>query len=316
MPLIAYKEIRLSSERAALVDQAVDLIGIYAGQGYSLTLRQLYYQFVARDLLPQSWADPTTGSTNNEKSYKKLGDVIGDARMAGLVDWTAIEDRTRNVDGNSHWGSPSEIVATCARQFQIDKWSDQPYRVEVWVEKDALEGVVGKAARALDVQFFSCRGYASMTSLWDAGQRLKAYSLDGQTPVILHLGDHDPSGIDMSRDIEERVGLFMDGETLEFKRIALNQDQIDEYQPPPNPAKVSDSRFSDYQAKHGDECWELDALEPSVIETLIHESVLAFRDEKLFARRAKEERGHKKNLQIAADHWDNGLATVLKDLAK
>lgn len=317
MPKIRYKEIRLNPERAALVQQAIELVDNYAAQGYQLTLRQLYYQFVSRDLLPQSWADATTGSTNNERSYKKLGDVIGDARMAGLIDWTAIEDRTRNVDGNSHWENPAEIVATCARQFQLDKWSDQPKRVEVWVEKDALEGVVGKAARDLDVQFFSCRGYASMTSLWDAGQRLKRYSLNGQTPVILHLGDHDPSGIDMSRDIQERVAQFMDneGDNLEFERLALNQDQIDQYNPPPNPAKVSDTRFASYQSLHGDECWELDALEPSVIENLIRTAVLRHRNGRRFNARAQEEETHKQNLQVAADHWNGELVQVLRDLA-
>lgn len=235
-----YKDIRFSAERLAIVDEAIGIVDSYRAQGYSLTLRQLYYQFVSRDSFPASWADEGTGSTNNERSYKKLGDIIGDARLAGLVDWSSIEDRTRNVDGNSHWGSPVEIIKSCAAQFQIDKWTDQTHRVEVWVEKDALEGIVSKVAKELDVQFFSCRGYASMTSIWDAGQRLKKWASQyGQTPVIIHLGDHDPSGIDMSRDIGERVRMFMDneGDSLVFDRIALNMPQVKQYTPPPNPAK-------------------------------------------------------------------------------
>src|SRR5258706_12213234 len=123
-----------------------------------------------------------------------------------------MEARPREVDGTSQWSTTADIIDSAARSFKIDKWADQTYRVEIWVEKDALEGVVGKAARDLDVQFFSCRGYASATSIWDAGQRLKKYAEADQEPVILHLGDHDPSGIDMSRDIEERVKLFMDDE--------------------------------------------------------------------------------------------------------
>ena len=318
MPKIRYKVVRFSEERQSIVDQAIDLVATYSQQGYQLTLRQLYYQFIARDLLPESWADKETGSTNNERSYKKLGDVIGDARLAGLIDWTAIEDRTRNVDGNTHWESPADIVRACANQFQLDKWVGQKHRVEVWVEKDALEGVVGKAAKAMDVQFFSCRGYASMTSLWDAGQRLKAYAAGGQIPVIIHLGDHDPSGIDMSRDIEDRVSLFMDQhcDKLKFERLALNRSQVDEYEPPPNPAKVTDSRYKDYASKFGDECWELDALEPSVLDNLIQERILTYRQDTKFDRIKKEEKAHRGNLTLAADHWNNGLMTALKDLSE
>ena len=315
MPKRKYKTINFSTDRMDIVSKAVGLVDTYQAQGYALTLRQLYYQFVSRDWFPASWADKDTGSTNNERSYKKLGDIISDARMAGLVDWHAIEDRTRNVDGNAHWSDPKDMVAACANQFQLDKWSNQKYRVECWVEKDALEGVVGKAAKALDVQFFSCRGYASMTSIWDAGQRLKEYALAGQIPVILHLGDHDPSGIDMSRDIQERVQTFMDGAgELVFKRIALNMPQVEEFLPPPNPAKVTDSRFAKYQELHGDESWELDALDPAVIDQLVTDNVLKYRDEKNWKTIKLAEDEHKDDLAVAARHWNNGVKSLLDAL--
>jgi hypothetical protein len=316
MPRIRYDNITFSDARMEIVKRAIALVADYRRQGYSLTLRQLYYQFVSRDWFPSSWADASTGSTNNERSYKKLGDIISDGRMAGLIDWTAIEDRTRNVDGNSHWDSPKDIVEICARQFALDKWEDQKNRAEVWVEKDALEGVVGKVARECDVQFFSCRGYASMTSIWDAGQRLKSYAQKGQTPIILHLGDHDPSGIDMSRDIDERVRMFMDdqGHKLKFVRIALNMPQIREFAPPPNPAKVTDSRYKKYQEEHGDESWELDALDPAVIDALVKSMVLKYRDEKKFSARLAEEDAHKLDLQKAASHWDGEVKDVLETL--
>lgn len=314
MPKICYEKKRFSQEREILIREAVDIISYYETLGYTLTLRQLYYQFVARDLLPASWADPKTGSTNNEKSYMKLGNVIGDARLAGLIDWTAIEDRTRNLDGNTHWISPASIVAACSHQFMLDKWVGQEYRVEVWVEKDALEGLVGKAARSCDVDFFSCRGYASMTSIWDAGQRLKRYARDGQRPVILHLGDHDPSGIDMSRDIEDRVTMFMDEYSgdLIFKRIALTWAQIQTHNPPPNPAKHTDSRYKSYSDAHGDECWELDALDPSVIDSLITNEVLAFRDESLFQEQEEREQEHRDDLTAVSSKWD----TIVKHARK
>lgn len=302
-----FREISFSDERLKIVRQAVELINTYREAGYTLTLRQLYYQFVARDLFPADWADKTTGSTNNERSYKKLGDIIADGRLAGLIDWAAIEDRTRNIDGNAHWESPASILAACASQFAVDRWKDQPYRIEVWVEKDALEGVVAGAARALDVQYFSCRGYASMTSLFDAGQRLANYAADGQTPLILHLGDHDPSGIDMSRDIVDRVRMFMGdwGEQLEFKRIALNEDQIDEFKPPPNPAKATDSRYQEYREKHGEESWELDSLDPKILDSLIRQIIGEYVDHENMEKRMQESADGRRALAMAAERWEN-----------
>lgn len=294
MPYIKYRDISFSSTRLDIIKKANLLIVDYRNQGYVLTLRQLYYQFVARGWIP-----------NSQMEYKKLGDIINDGRLGGLIDWYAIEDRTRELAGNNHWENPESIIDACASQFMIDKWEGQECRVEVWVEKDALEGVVGKAARECDINYFSCRGYTSQTAMWNAGQRLKKYAQEGYDCVILHLGDHDPSGIDMSRDIEERIRLFMDGfdDVMTFRRVALNDDQIQEYNPPPNPAKVTDSRFNQYQEKYGDESWELDALEPSVIHDLIVRVINEYRNEMLFVDRVMQEENHRRLLSAVASNW-------------
>jgi hypothetical protein len=101
--------------------------------------------------------------------------------------------------------------------------------------------------------------------MWVAAQRM--IRRRGQPTTVLHLGDHDPSGVDMSRDIEDRLSLF--GAPVRFKRIALNMAQVEEHQPPPNPAKLTDSRSGPYVAEFGDESWELDALSPTVLAGLI-----------------------------------------------
>ncbi len=302
MPKIVYKETSFGAERNAVIDRINGLITDYLAQGYTLTLRQLYYQFVAR-----GWI------ANKQQEYKRLGDILNDGRLAGRIDWYAIEDRTRSLGGNSHWKDPGQIIDTCARSYMIDKWDGQSYRIEVWVEKDALEGVVGQAARKLDINYFSCRGYTSQTSMWDAGQRLKRYVSRGQKVIILHLGDHDPSGIDMSRDIEQRLKMFMEGEAwgLEFFRIALNPDQVRKYNPPPNPAKVTDSRYEGYRARFGEESWELDALEPKVITDLITRAVAKYRDQARFGEKAKEEAVGKSLLTAAAKRWAD-VATFLE----
>lgn len=287
----------------------------YKSKGYDLTLRQIYYQFVARDWLPEHWADKATGSTNNIRSYKNLGSLLSDARMAGVMDWDAIVDRTREMDGQPHWSSPANIIDQAAQQYRIDKWEGQIYRPEVWVEKDALEGIVKRSCRALDIMFFSCRGYTSMSSIHDNARRMKAAAAStGIKPVIIHLGDHDPSGIDMSRDIEERVRLFMaeHGDDLTFVRIALNMDQVERYNPPENPAKITDTRAKAYIEEHGESSWELDALDPDVISNLIEEHVAEYRDDELYSERESIENTERKLLAEVSLRWEDVRALVEK----
>ncbi len=298
-----------------MIDRVNQIVNTYKAQGYDLTLRQVYYQFVSRDWLPERWADKETGSTNNQRAYKNLGEIISDGRMGGMIDWNSIEDRTRSLSGNPHWDDPAEIIQSAAAGFRIKKWEDQPYRVEVWVEKDALEGVIGRACDELDIDYFSCRGYTSQTAMWDAARRLQYHVRQGKKIMILHLGDHDPSGIDMSRDIEDRMRLFMGNESSNFdiNRIALNMNQIRQYEPPPNPAKITDSRAAGYIEIHGEESWELDALEPSVINELITEEVMLLRDDELWEAAVTKEQEGKDLLNETVNRWDEVTEFLKKD---
>ena len=238
---------------------------------------------------------------NNERSYKNLGNLINDGRLAGLIDWFAIVDRTRYIRNNSHWESPESVIESAKYSYMLDRWEQQPNYVEVWVEKDALIGIVSQICRKLDVPHFSCRGYTSQSEMWSAAQRFKRqYYREGR--YIIHLGDHDPSGIDMSRDIQERLELF--GADVEVKRVALTMDQIATYNPPPNPTKLTDARSSGYIQEFGYECWELDALEPKIITSLIRNEVTALMDEDLFNERAAKEKLDKANIQKIADNYD------------
>ena len=246
------------------------IIEEYEGQGYVITLRQLYYQFVARGLIE-----------NTPQTYNKLGSLINDGRLAGLVSWRAIEDRGRNLMGLQTFSGPSAAIKDVRDRYHTDKWADQQFRPEVWVEKAALEGVISHICNELQVDFFSCRGYNSQSEQWRAGRRFAGYIAKGQRPIVFHLGDHDPSGIDMTRDNEERLSMFA-GTKIMVIRLALNWSQIKTYDPPPNPAKVTDSRFYDYSTRYGNSSWELDALEPKIIHDLIRDAVLQVRDPKLW----------------------------------
>ncbi len=302
MARICYTEHKFSEKSLIIIAQANKILEEYGEQGFDLTLRQLYYQFVSRDII-----------ANSMREYKNLGSIINDARLAGLIDWDHIVDRTRNLRGNNHWNSPNEIIETCARQFMIDKWADQPVRMEVWIEKDALIGVIERICRRLDIPHFSCRGYVSQSEIHEACKdRLIAYEENGQETIVIHLGDHDPSGIDMSRDIEDRFRIF--GAKTEVRRIALNMNQVRQYNPPPNPAKLTDSRVEGYIAAFGSESWELDALEPKVIGALIEKEIKRERDDDKWDAATEREAVMQEQLQKCADHWDPKVVDFLAPL--
>jgi len=335
MARVAYEPWNPRGEAQDMVVMANTICREYRAQGFDLTLRQLYYQFVARGYIP-----------NNQRSYKRLGDIVNRARLAGLLDWNYIVDRTRELKPVSHWRSPADVIDAAHQGYAIDKWSDQPTRVEVWVEKEALAGVIGSAAHARDVAYFSCRGYVSQSELYTAAQRHMRYIAKGQNVVVLHLGDHDPSGIDMTRDIRTRLELFTDQDwlnanveefgsdsvslralrasmdercegrrALEVRRIALNADQIEQYNPPPNPAKLTDSRSADYVEQYGDESWELDALDPTVLAGLINAEIDALIDPDAYYDRQVVETRDRDLLELASNNWDE-LTEVLEGMGR
>jgi hypothetical protein len=297
MPKIAYvpRDFNLSSQ--AVIVRANQIITEYVAQGFTLTLRQLYYQFVARGFL-----------ANKQTEYKRLGSIVNDGRLAGLIDWTAIEDRTRWLrDNDDDHGDPDTWLGRIVDAFHKARWDDQPSAPEVWIEKDALVGVVEAACAPLRVPYFACRGYASQSEVWEAAQRMIRYRRAGRDPVIFHLGDHDPSGIDMTRDITDRLALFCESHGVEapqIKRLALNMPQVEEWNPPPNPAKMSDSRFEGYEREFGDESWELDALDPATLRDLISTNVEALIDRERWDAMEAAETEAQDRLRMVSDRWD------------
>ncbi|KKK74463.1 hypothetical protein LCGC14_2883530 [marine sediment metagenome] len=294
MPKIAYIPKKFGDASENVISEANGIIAAYQAQGFRLTLRQLYYQFVARKLITE----------NTQRQYKRLGNIVSDARRAGLIDWEAIEDRTRFVRKNGWWDEPLDIIKAAHRTYHRDLWETQAVRLEVWIEKDALVGVVQPTCDELDVPVFSCRGYASDSALWDAAyNRFGDYIANYQRVIILHLGDHDPSGLDMTRDIRKRVHLFADNDTIEVPRIGLTMDQVREVNPPPDFAKVTDPRWAWYVSRYGEESWELDALEPQYLVDLITQHVTAERDEELWNEAVARQEAEREEIQGVIDRW-------------
>src|SRR6266498_534452 len=294
---IVYEPRNFRDTSLAIIDQANVICEDYAARGYDLTLRQLYYRFVAQALIP-----------NTDQSYNRLGAIVSDARLAGLIDWNHIVDRTRYLRALPSWGSPAEIIDGAAEGYREDVWADQPEYVEVWVEKDALIGVVEQAADAYKAPSFSCRGYTSQSELWAAARRHVRMMHRGKRCTVLHLGDHDPSGIDMTRDIEDRLALFCSRHgsgRVRVERLALNMDQVAEYQPPPNPAKMTDSRYEGYMAVYGDESWELDALPPDVLDGIIQANLRQHLDVAAYDRSIAGQEERRVLLRRVSAQWED-----------
>lgn len=290
---IAYKFKKFSEAHQEIIDKANEILDDYSDQGYRLSLRQLYYQFVAKAIIE-----------NTERSYKRLGNIITDARMAGQVSWNAIEDRGRSCYAHHPQPDPTAVLDGVEFGYSEDFWEDQEYYVEVWVEKDALSSVIERPCNKWRVPYMACKGYMSASAQWEAGQRFMAASENGKIPMLIHLGDHDPSGLDMTRDNGERLYTFAEV-PVEVERIALNMDQVHQYSPPPNPAKVTDSRAKDYIRQYGDTSWELDALTPSVIDELISSKIESVVDHDLWDEKVQRQREMRATLRKISDNAED-----------
>lgn len=306
---IKYQSQRFSAAYVTVIAQANVILAEYAAAGYDMTLRQLYYQFVARDLFPDTWrVKLPTGEMvkNHDHNYKRLGEAISKGRLTGQVDWDSIKDRSRSA---TFWHSDESVEAAikaARRKYHLARWDTQPCRVEVWVEKDALASVMENTCYKYDVPVFACKGYVSQSAQWEAHQRhLWNMERNNQPTTILHFGDHDPSGLDMTRDIFDRMLTFNQRfghpDLLTVERLALNINQVMDYNPPPAPAKGTDPRFAPYQAEFGDECWELDALNPTQLGDLVTGALDSIIDQEAWQEVEELEVNHKADFDRAIE---------------
>lgn len=291
---IAYRDnLHLNPANVAQLHIINEIVDEYAAEGYRLTLRQLYYQLVSRDII-----------ANNVRQYAKLSDLLVKGRMAGVVDWDAIEDRIRRPNLPYEVSGISGALDDTVEQYRLDRQAGQDTYIELWVEKDALSGVLKRVTHHYHINLMVNRGYSSCTAMHDAFERIERAEADGKTGTILYLGDHDPSGLDMVRDIEARLNEF--GVHPEVVAIGLTMAQIRKYNPPPNPAKVTDPRAKAYIAEHGRTSYEVDALNPKVLHALVKKNVEERIDMDKFNEQVEQEESDKEKLRDIARRFEDG----------
>jgi len=274
----------MHKESLELLQQIQQVIEAY---DFALTLRQIYYQLVARQII-----------ANEQNNYRKISRLCVQGRDEGMLPEDAFADRLREVDKPSSWDNLNAFMKTVRVAYRKSKWNDQATYVEVWTEKDALRGVISPITHDYDVPLLVVRGQVSRTAIYESYNRFAERVEEGKLCYLFYFGDFDPSGISIFNSLVERMRKFGDcGEAINFQRIALTREQIDTYALPQDPAKSSDPNYKKFVSEYGDNVVELDALPPGVLRELIKHSIESRIDMVILAQVQQTEEEEKTQLQ-------------------
>ena len=239
---------RTNAEMGALACHLSTLIE----QHQPVTVRQAFYLAVSAGVLPKT-----------EQAYKNtLVELLGKLRRNGLLPWHWIADNTRWMRKPHTHDDLETALAETARLYRRNLWRQQSAYVEIWLEKDALAGVLYPVTAQWDVPLMVTRGYASLTYLYDAAQALAA---QGKPAHIYYFGDHDPSGRDIPRKVEADLRGFAPDVDITFLRVAVEPWQITAWQLPTRPTKKTDSRAKGFVG----ESVEVDAIPPDTLRMMV-----------------------------------------------
>jgi len=260
------------AKKRALMEHAIEVANRYDS---AITLRQLYYQLVAGNVIE-----------NSEASYESVGKAVATARKLGLMSFSDIEDRGRKVEASHHFASADDAVAWVKAAFDQDRWINQDERVAVICEKAALSGIVQPICQRWQVPYVASKGYASLSLGAEVASKLFGYT-------ILYFGDLDPSGVHMPQNWRDLLDGF--GAGCHIIPVALTPEQVDRYDLVPQPVKLTDKRSQTFREEYGDHCYELDAIPPDLLGSIVEVAIEVFvdqdrwneRDAEIEAERAK-----------------------------
>jgi len=261
----------LQKKSLKLLEQVREIIESY---DFALTLRQIYYQLVARQVI-----------ANEQKYYRIISRLCVIGRDEGMLPEDAFADRLREVDKPPSWDDLSDFMETVKESYKKSKWNNQATYVETWTEKDALRGVISPITYEYDVPLLVVRGQVSRTAIYESYKRFAQKVKEGKECYLFYFGDFDPSGISIYKSLVDRIRNFgAYGALIKFERIALTREQIETYGLPQDPAKTSDPNYKKFVRSYGDNVVELDALPPDVLRDFIRESIESEIDAELLAQ--------------------------------
>jgi len=268
-----------------LLSHVLDVVKQYS---IPLTVRQIFYRLVAAGIIQ-----------NTRSSYNSLDKCLVKARTKGVIPFNKLEDRSREfLCGDHRFETPEDFMAwriqalkDSASEYEVPFWMFQPEYVEVWLEKDALSALFKQVCEKWHVLLAPCRGYPSLTYLFEAAQRLK--NID-KPITILYFGDLDPRGRDIERYIMETLQSF--NVHVNVERVALTRQQVQLYSLPSAPTKKTDTLARRWIEAEGDAVWELDALEPNLLMQLIEQAILQHFSQSLFEKRNELQRQNREKI--------------------
>ena len=262
-----------------------DAIALTAHEYDRMTIRQLFYQLVARGEVEKT-----------EAAYKRVADAAAQMRLQGALPYRKIADGTRERRQADLYGGVREALVETQNLYRRNLWRDQAVHVEVWCEKDALSGVLWPVCYAYGVTYVAARGFSSLTLQHESAQAMIA---TGKPARVFYCGDWDASGDSMYQGLQRQLQFH--GADVEVRRLALDRDMVIAYRLPTRPGKETDSRHRKFAAEHGGASVELDALPPSVLVKLVEEAIIGEIDAESWNRLAAVEESERLSLAELID---------------
>ncbi|MGE4370103.1 MAG: hypothetical protein AB7E12_10520 [Burkholderiaceae bacterium] len=222
------------------------------------TVRQVFYQATVRGVVEKT-----------EAGYAKVQIALVELRRSGRIGYGAIADNTRWQRKPNTYGSLQEALDEAAQYYRRDLWRSAAVYCEVWLEKDALSGVIWPITSKYDVPLMVARGYSSLTFLAAAAEAIRE---QGRPCFIYHLGDLDPSGVNAAEKIEETLRELAPDAEIHFQRLAVTEEQAISLRLPSRPTKKTDSRAKKFGRS---ESVELDSIEPSLLRDIVEQAILS-----------------------------------------
>lgn len=260
----AYKTSLIKRTRRSAADLEVIRNAMYAAlvDDRPMTVRQMFYRLVSDGVIEKS-----------ENEYKNtVCRLLTEMRLAREIPFDWIADHTRWQRKSPSYSSIQAALRNTRDTYRRAVWNNQPYRVEVWLEKDALASVLVEETDPWDVPLMVTRGYPSVSYLHGAAVQMASW---GKPALVYYFGDHDPSGVDISRNVEARLREFAPDTPIYFERVAVNPEQIESMGLITRPTKTSDSRSKNFAG----ESVEVDAIPARQLRAMARECILNCIDE-------------------------------------
>lgn len=256
------KRVRRSKDELNTLLRAIQTILI--GEESQITIRHLYYRLVGLHVIEKT-----------EKAYHQLCSHLAKWRRSGDIKWSDFSDNTRWHIRQTTFDSVEDALQNTLQNYRRNLWDTQPYYIEVWIEKDAMASIVSDTTIQFGVPLFVARGFASLSSLYDAAETFKGAVDNGKEVIIYHLGDYDPSGVAAGQSIVKAMRDDFNVDVT-FTRLAVTTEQIERLNLPTRPLKKTDTRAKGWQGG----CVELDTLPPAEIRRIVEQAITQHIDQR------------------------------------